>query len=404
MEARVSVGATQLVEPTLTPSLDIDVAIAGAGVIGASTAWHLATSGLTVALIDAEGPAAAASGASDGAVSVASKKPGPMARLASASLMHTAKLAEYGPLSRAFSHRPSFLFAQGAEEVAALDALATKLSQIGGPVRVERDGGPALLPGCDAGIDRIVHLAGEGHMPGHKAVHGYLTAAGDRLRCLWPSPLKKYEADDTGVTLDLGRTRLRARFLVVAIGLGAKGLLPELPLVPRAGQLIVTDHGPAGALPGALTAAAYLLAKTLDGAPPPRPPVVIDPLATGQYLVGSTREAHGDPALNDFATVAALMHRAATVWPELHRRRIIRIFTGVRAAVSDGLPIFGTLPDSPRVLLATGFEGDGICLSALIGREAARIARGEGVTAGLEADLGALSPARFILNKERGVA
>lgn len=388
----------------MTPPFDIDVAIAGAGVIGASTAWHLANAGVTVALIDAEGPAAAASGASDGAVSVASKKPGPMARLASASLAHTAQLAEGGPLSRAFSQRPSFLFGQGAEEMAALDALAAKLAQIGGPVRVEGDGGPALLPGCDAGIERIVRLAGEGHMPGHKAVHGYLAAAGDRLRRLWPATLKGYEADDTGVTVDLGRTRLRARFLVVAIGLGAKGLLPELPLIPRAGQLIVTDNGPAGALPGALTAAAYLLAKTRDGAPPPRIPVVIDPLATGQYLVGSTREAHGDPTLSDFATVAALMQRAAAVWPALHGRRIIRIFTGVRAAVSDGLPIFGTLPDSPRVLLATGFEGDGICLSALIGREAARIARGEGVTAGLEADLGALSPARFTRNTTRGAA
>lgn len=388
----------------MTFSPDIDVAIAGAGVIGASTAWHLARSGLRVALIDAEGPAAAASGASDGAVSVASKKPGVMARLASASLAHTATLAEGGPLSRAFRPRPSFLFGQGAEEAAALDALAEKLAQIGGPVSVESDGGAALLPGCGAGVERIVRLTGEGHMPGHKAVQGYLAAAGDRVKRIWPATLKGHESDASGVTLDLGTSRLRAGFLVVAAGLGGGVLCPQLPLIPRAGQLIVTDSGPEGALPGALTAAAYLLAKTRDGAPPPRPPVVIDPLSTGQYLIGSTREAHGDPRLNDFATVAALMERAAAVWPALMGRRIIRIFTGVRAAVADGLPIFGTLPDSPRVLLATGFEGDGICLSALIGREAARIARGDCVTAGLEADLAALSPARFTKNARRGAA
>lgn len=379
----------------MTLTLETDVAIAGAGVVGAATAWHLAGSGLRVALIDAEGPAAAASGASDGAISVASKKPGVMARLASASLLHTRALAADGPLAAVYVERPTYFFAQGAEETAALDALAAKLSQIDGPVRVAADGGAGLLPGCGATVDRVMQLSGEGHMPGHRAVRAYLAAAGDRLQRLWPAPVAGIAADAEGVTLDLGGRRLRTRRLVVALGLGSATLFPLLPLLPRAGQLVVTDRGAPGALPGALTAAAYLMSKTADGAAPARPPVVIDPLATGQYLVGSSREPHGDRGRADFATVARLLARAAEVWPALAERRVIRIFAGIRAAVADGLPVFGPLPGAPRILIATGFEGDGICLSALIGREAARFARDEPPSDAVAADLASLSPARF---------
>ncbi|MFZ1681898.1 MAG: FAD-dependent oxidoreductase, partial [Rhizobiaceae bacterium] len=53
-----------------------DVVVVGAGIVGASIAHHLARRGLAVTVIDRIGPAAAASGASDGAVSVASKRPG----------------------------------------------------------------------------------------------------------------------------------------------------------------------------------------------------------------------------------------------------------------------------------------------------------------------------------------
>ena len=57
-----------------------------------------------------------------------------------------------------------------------------------------------------------------------------------------------------------------------------------------------------------------------------------------------------------------------------------------------------------RVVMATGFEGDGICLSALIGREVASMVRGAGNSAELAADLAALSPARFGVLRKGGAA
>lgn len=381
---------------------EFDVAIAGAGIVGVATAWHLAGAGLRVAVIDAVGPAAAASGASDGAVSVASKKPGPLARLASASLLYTRVLSQDGPLGAAFHARPSYVFGQGAAELAAMDALIAKLGQIGGPVRVAADGGAALLPGLGRAVERLIVLEGEGHMPGHKAVRAYLARPG--ITPIWPARLQGIAADETGVTLDLGSRRLRAGRLVAALGVSTRDHFPDLPVAPRAGQLFITDAGPLGALPGSLTAAAYLLAKTDTPAAARQPPVVIDPLATGQFLIGSSREDHGDPSRVDFATLRALAGRAAAAYPALADRRILRAFAGIRAAVADGLPIVGPLPGAPRILMATGFEGDGICLSALIGAEVARMARGLPPSDAVAADLAVLSPARFSPRQQEGRA
>jgi D-hydroxyproline dehydrogenase subunit beta len=370
-----------------------DAIVLGAGVVGASTAWHLAQAGLSVALVDAEGPAAAASGASDGAVSVASKKPGPLARLATASLVYTRALAETGPLAHAYHPRPSYIFGSGPDETAAIDALIAKLDALGDAVHLRRDGGAEVLPGTGPGVERLLELTGEGHMPGYAAVAGYLSDP--RISKIWPARVRSLDETDGMVTVDLGSSRLSAPRVIAALGTSTPALFPGLPVLPRAGQLFVTDRGLPGALPGALTSAAYLLAKTTNPATLPRPPVVIDPLTTGQYLVGSTREDHADPTRVDFATLQQLMICAAETWPALRARRVIRAFAGVRAAVSDSLPIVGLAPGSARITLATGFEGDGICLSAVIGREVARMATGMAPAADLLADLATLSPARF---------
>lgn len=373
--------------------LDHDVAIVGAGIIGSAIAWHLAQAGLKVVVIDAQGPAAAASGASDGAVSVASKKPGPLARLASASLLYTRDLAAQGLLAQAFQARPSYVFGQGEAELAALDALIEKLAQICGPVQVTGDGGATLLPGLGPDVERLVALTGEGHMPGHKAVRAYLAPHG--ITTVWPARVQGIEADDSGVTIDIGAARLRVGHLVAALGASTKDIFPHLPMQPRAGQLFVTDRGPLGALPGSLTAAAYLVAKTEASGILPLPPVVIDPLQTGQFLIGSSREDHADPSRVDFTTMKQLMQRAVVAFPALSNRRIIRAFAGIRAATADNLPIVGTLREEPRITIATGFEGDGICLSALMGREVAHLVRGVPPSDAVAADLAILSPNRF---------
>jgi glycine/D-amino acid oxidase-like deaminating enzyme len=144
-------------------------------------------------------------------------------------------------------------------------------------------------------------------------------------------------------------------------------------------------------LPGSLTSAAYLRDKSERGVDLDRAPVVIDPLRTGQLLIGSSREDNGTSEHTDFATVRRILSAGVACWPALAQRRVIRVFAGVRTASADGMPIVGPKPDAPNLIFATGFEGDGICLAPVIGREVARLVTGKPVMR----ELAALSPDRF---------
>ena len=84
---------------------EFDLVVVGAGIVGASVSWHAAQRGLRVAVVDGIGPAAGASGASDGAVSVASKREGILADVAYESLEYCKELAKRnGPLAGIFKY------------------------------------------------------------------------------------------------------------------------------------------------------------------------------------------------------------------------------------------------------------------------------------------------------------
>lgn len=369
-----------------------DAIVAGAGIIGASIAYHLASRGQSVAVMDRTGPFAGASGAADGAVSICSKKSGILLDLAQRALRYCRELAHSGkPLSGIFHQRPAYYFSTTEQEDVALDVLAARLATLncGVCVKADRQGRDAQLALAPP-VRRVIEVAGEGHMLGYEAVDAFLHA-GSVVRH-WPCTLTAFETAGDRVRVHTDQGPLETGYLILTAGLGTLGFIPDLPLLPRSGQLIVTDRDPeAPPLPGVLTAAAYLLDKNRGGEQSASPPIVIDPLVTGQLLIGSSRENAGDVRRTDFATVKRLLGHAVRCYPPLASRRVIRVFAGVRAAVSDGLPVVGFPSGMPRVFVATGFEGDGICLSAVIGREVASLLL-DGTTA---VPLDALSPNRF---------
>ena len=120
--------------------------------------------------------------------------------------------------------------------------------------------------------------------------------------------------------------------------------------------------------------------------------LVIDPLMTGQFLIGGSREDHRSDHSTDAVTIAAILREALDLYPPLAHRRVLRSFAGVRTASRDGLPIVGPHPQRAGMVIATGFEGDGICLGPYMGASAARLLLGEKP----EVDLSALSPQRFV--------
>ncbi|MBW8319917.1 MAG: FAD-binding oxidoreductase, partial [Rhizobium sp.] len=119
----------------MQPRPPSSVIVVGSGIVGAATAYFLAKRGIAVRLIDASAPAAEATGAADGAVSVASKRPGPMMTAALKGVALYGELADQGLFSGAFKRRSTFIVAASDEECAVLDAHSAALASAG--VRVE---------------------------------------------------------------------------------------------------------------------------------------------------------------------------------------------------------------------------------------------------------------------------
>jgi glycine/D-amino acid oxidase-like deaminating enzyme len=94
----------------------------------------------------------------------------------------------------------------------------------------------------------------------------------------------------------------------------------------------------------------------------------VQPRATGQLLIGSSRELVGwNPAVNS-TMVGRMLRRATDFIPALARLRAVRTWTGFRPATPDKLPLIGSWSPSPGLWIAAGHEGLGITTALGTGR------------------------------------
>jgi len=375
------------------------VVVVGAGIVGAACAYFLSRRGFKVRLLDAAAPAAGASGAADGAVSVASKRPGPMMAAALSGIALYRQLDNEGLLAGLFKTRPTMMVAEDAAEAEILAAHADALAGQGRPIRLIE---PAQLrrelPTVSPGVRLAIEVGDEGHAIGYEIVRRLIRASGVAVER--DNPVLGLIESDSGRSVAAVETplgRIRADHVVIAAGGGAAALAGLQGLTtPRKGQLVVTERNPglAASLPGSLMSCRYLLSK--DAIPAKganagrRFGLVIDPLRTSQFLIGGTRE-DTDSTGNDLAAIRQMLASAVRLLPGLAAVRAIRAFAGVRTATRDGMPIVGRLPGLDNAIVATGFEGDGICLGPLIGRSVAELVSGD--RTGI--DLGPFAPGRF---------
>ncbi len=379
--------------------------IVGAGIVGAASAYFLSRAGFEVKVVEAAAPASAASGAADGAVSVASKRPGPLMEAAILGVETYRDLTARGVLDGLFAERSTFMLAQDADEDAVLDGHALSLVRSGVEIRHHgRQDLRALMPVLSPQVRSAVEVRREGHAIGYRIVNRLLAASGAAI--LRGCRVDGFATDGaaTRVTaLDTSAGALAADVFVLAAGNGSAALLGLAGVLrPRKGQLFVTERAAAlnAGLPGSLMSCRYLMSKDStdrrmaaegqeDGGR--RFGLVIDPLKTGQFLIGGTREetdVHG----TDLAALRLLLGEAVAMVPALAGVRLIRAFSGIRTATVDGRPLIGRAPGFDNLIVATGFEGDGICLGPVTGRVVSELARGMTPAIALEP----FDPGRFV--------
>jgi glycine/D-amino acid oxidase-like deaminating enzyme len=375
------------------------VVIIGAGIVGMSAAYFLSQAGCSVRVIDSAVPASGATGSSDGAVSVASKKAGPLMTLAIAGARFYGELTEAGVLVDEFHPRATYVVASDAEELAVLERHGAQLAAAGVVIRMLTGGVLTQMLGQAAPAAlAAIEVQGDGHAVGYRVVERFRRLGGFAIdRNVLVHGLHRNGERVEGVVTDGGT--IPAEAVLIAAGGGSAAFLDASDIIrPRKGQLIVTERGGAGmpSFPGPLMSCRYLVSKGSQpgGAEDPARGfgLVIDPLRTGQFLIGGTREASADATSTDLGAVEQLLRDAVALSPALAQLRIIRVFAGVRAATRDGLPVVGALNPYDNVWIATGFEGDGICLGPLMGRVCQQLICGQTP----DVDISSLNANRFV--------
>lgn len=362
-----------------------NILVIGAGIVGASIAYHLARRGDQVTIVDSRSPASGASGASDGAVSIATKSPGTLMQLAVLGKSYYQQIARDNEvLAGIYSERPSFLIASNTVEAELLSRQAQTLTEMGVPVQEHSPQAlSARLPALVSSARLALEIGQEGHAIGYEVVHRLLRSSQATIRSF--EEVKELLYDGNGrkcIGVRLTDSTLMADHVVLAAGMGICHLLPGTELLPQRGQLIITERTAlANKFPGSVYFASYLAAKARnrkqEDAGVVRTSLVIDPLATGQLLIGSTREPDGNSKFTSFETAASVLADATRNVAGIGDVDILRVFSGVRACTPDNLPVVGPVPGVHGLWVAGGFGGDGICLAPIIGRELQRLIHDE---------------------------
>ncbi len=378
-----------------------DVAIIGGGVIGCSVAFWLTHGGLKVTLLEAGEVGAGASGACDGFLSIQSKEPGPLMRMARDSLHLFSEMSERLGRNIEFAECGGMLVARTEAGLDTLRRLVPQAASQGVTVSIldpdqARELEPALYPGL-AGTTLCESEAQVNPLALTMALAREASRGGAAL--VEHRPVKKIVNEGGAWSLHTAAGILRAERVVCCAGAWSAevsaGLALAIPVTPLRGQILVTESA-APTLFHTLAGTEYLASKHSDPAGPPisadgRTGFTAEQTASGNILLGSTREEKHFNRSNTPEALRAISERARTYVPGLAGLSIIRAFAGLRPQSVDGLPIIGEVPGHSGFFLATGHGGDGMALSLRTGQLLASCIADDAVPD----ELAPFSPSRF---------
>ncbi|MFA1821513.1 NAD(P)/FAD-dependent oxidoreductase [Virgibacillus oceani] len=383
--------------------MSYEVIVVGGGLIGTSAAYYLAKSGARVKLIEAKDIASGTSGACDRAIMLQSKKPGPTLDLAIKSAAMYRDLDEELETNLEYRQSGGMIIIETEEEMEAMEAMVERQQQAGVGVKlISGEEARERQPGLSKNVIGSTWWENDAEVNPLKVSFAYANAARKRgAEIKLSAPVTSLITESNRVTgVDIEGEKLYADAVVVAAGVWTpmlfKPLGVEVPIIPRQGQILVSERMKPFLHAGILSAS-YIANKLRSE----HDPGMADPfgvgLAIGQthsgsLLIGGSRQFAGynNTEINPEIT-RKIGEAAVRAFPPLEHVRIIRTFSGLRPYTPDGMPVLGPIDGLEGIYIAAGHEGDGVALSPISGKIMAQIVCDEKP----EMDISAFSISRF---------
>jgi glycine/D-amino acid oxidase-like deaminating enzyme len=355
-----------------------DVAVIGAGIVGAACAYSLARAGLSVLALERDFPAAGTSRACDGLILCCDKTSPAELELAQVSAGLWAGLAEGLDLDFEYGNTGVIVVYATVEGLEAGRKQA--IDRCGCGVKVEMLDAAGLLalePNLAPDLAGGIYYLDEAQVDARRATLALLQAA---RRC---GAELRQGVSVTGLRRDAGgrvvaalttEGEIEAGAFVLAAGVWSNEIAAsaglQLPVRPRKGTILVTSAAP-GMIQHPLLEGSYAASVHADTSAA-QVALVAEMTAGGTLLLGSSREFVGFDRSVSPAVAQAIAARAMRYLPALAERNVIRAYAGLRPWSPDHLPLIGPVAGVPGLYLATGHEGAGIGLAPVTGEIIAR--------------------------------
>jgi D-hydroxyproline dehydrogenase subunit beta len=378
-----------------------DVIVIGAGIVGASVAYHATAAGLRVAVVERGGIAGGTSSGGEGNILVSDKVPGPELDLALLSLrLWTETADDLGADAFEYDTKGGVVVARTADGARVLAAFAAAQRAAGVSVDdVDAAGLASLEPNLTRDVSAGAWYPQDAQVQPMLATARLLARARTRGAQLHTgTAVTGFVRDEsgrvTGVTTDSPTLpSIAARWTVNAAGTWAGEVAAlagtPVPVLPRRGFILVTEPLPRAVRHKVYTADYVANVASSDAGL--ETSVVVEGTRSGTILVGASRERVGFDRSFSVPVIRRLAAGAVGLFPFLADVTLLRTYLGFRPYCPDHLPVIGEDPRAPGLVHAAGHEGAGIGLAAATGRLVAQLAAGSAT----ELDLAPFRPDRF---------
>lgn len=359
------------------------VVVIGSGILGASTAYHLAKSGVSVTVIDRNEPGQATDAAA-GIICpwLSQRRNKAWYELAKSGAAYysslISQLEDEGETETGYEKVGTISLHTDAGKLRKMEERAAirkeDAPEIGDINLLTEEETSRLFPPAAAEYSSV-HISGGARVDGRALRDALLSAARKNGARLVKGNAVLEASDGQVKTVRAGEERFDADVLIITAGAWAPELLKplgkELKIAPQKAQILHLQ---------------------LEGKDTRDWPVVMPPnnqyilaFEGGRVVIGAT---HEDEMQFDLRVTAGGIHeildKALAVAPGLAHGTFLEARVGFRPVAPNFLPIIGPVPGYENILLANGLGSSGLTVGPYLGAQLAKLAIGEKADIDLE--------------------